>query len=85
MAGGSAIAQEPTAIKTRNPFRDASFPPPDEEKKGTFFFGSLVLFHIVKPEFFIEKILHKAVHTLNPRRRLEVLKYTTNSTDAAKT
>lgn len=58
MAGGSAIAQEPTAIKTRNPFRDASFPPPDEEKKGLFFV-SLVLFHIVKPEFFIEKILHK--------------------------
>lgn len=37
MAGESELVQQPTAIKTRNPFRDASFPLPDGEK-GLFFF-----------------------------------------------
>lgn len=36
MVGESKLFQEPTALKTRKPFRDGSFSSPDGEK-GLFF------------------------------------------------
>lgn len=42
MAGVSKLCQEPAALKTINPFRNASFPLPDREI-GIYFFFSVVL------------------------------------------
>lgn len=37
MAGESKLFQEPTALNTINPFRNASFPLPDRERDLFFF------------------------------------------------
>lgn len=76
MVGESKLFQEPTALKTRKPFRDGSFSSPDGEK-GLFFllsaFRAVILWvwnlPIAKLEFFINKILHKIVYKLNQRGR----------------
>lgn len=79
MAGESKLFQEPTALNTINPFRNASFPLPDRERDLFFFllcnaFLALILWdselHVVKSEFFLRKILHNIICKLNQRRKL---------------